>query len=221
MAAAAAIIGCTFVSPASATVIGPLDIANCGGGGVTFTATTIVFSPPSLGGTAGCMQTEPGTNLTYSNGTLVSGVSGDVLNLNLGGGTVDDFMTFSATTLDFVLTGLGPGDSNTNCTGLSIGASCSMSAGNPFVLTNLGGGNTRIDLPANGTITDGGSTSPWSGEFTMQVNIAADTIQSVILASGSVGTTYTGHFNVVPEPSTFSMLAFAGLIISGVKRRRS
>jgi hypothetical protein len=225
-AAAAILVGGVFAKPASASAIGLLNVSNCGGGGFTFTSTTIVWSPPTLGGTAGCLSTGPGTNVTYSGGSLGAGVTGDILNLTAGGGAVDSFMTFSGSTLDFVLTGLGPGSANTNCTGLAIGGSCSVFAGSPFLLTNVGAGNTAVSLGASGTILDGGVTSSWFGAFTTQVNIDASTIQSTILASGSVGSTYSGQFTVtsaVPEPSSLiSMLVGgAGLFVRSLSRSRN
>jgi hypothetical protein len=57
-------------------------------------------------------------------------------------------MTFQATTLDFILTSLGPGPVNTDGTGLTIGGSCAIAAGSPFDLMLLAGGSTALSLNA-------------------------------------------------------------------------
>jgi len=220
LAASIAFLG---ASTAMATAIGPLNVANCSGGGVTVSATAITWSPNGTVAGTGCIDTGLGTNVTYSGGTLGAGVAGNIKNLVVGGPSpTDQFMTFTGSSLDFVLTGLGPGSSNTTCSGLAIGASCSVFAGSPFLLTNLGGGNTAVGLSANGTITDGGVTSFWKGAFTTQLNLDASTIQSDILAGQSITSTHSGQFVVsaVPEPTTLSMLLFGGLALMGTKLRR-
>jgi len=220
LAASIAVLGCS--STAMATAIGPLNVANCAGGGVTVNATSITWSPTGTVAGTGCIDTGIGTNVTYSGGTLGAGVAGNIKNLTAGGGITDQFMTFTGSTLDFVLTGLGPGSANLNCSGLAIGASCSVFAGSPFLLTNLGGGNTAVGLSANGTVTDGGVTSFWKGAFTTQLNLDASTIQADILAGQSISSTHSGQFIVstVPEPTTLSMLLLGGVALIGSKLRR-
>lgn len=220
LAAGIVFIGCS--GTAMATAIGPLNVANCAGGGVTVSATTITWSPTGTATGTGCIDTGLGTNITYSGGTLGAGVTGNIKNLPAGGPPVDDFMTFSGSTLDFVLTSLGPGSSNTNCSSLAVGASCSVFAGSPFLLTNLGGGTTAIGLSANGTVTDGGITTFWKGAFTTQLNLDAATIQTDINSGGSISSTHSAQFVVsnVPEPTTLSMLFLGGLALMGTKLRR-
>jgi hypothetical protein len=220
MLAGIALLG--FSGTAMATAIGPLNVANCSGGGVTVTATTITWSPVGTVGGTGCIDTGLGTNVTYSGGTLGAGVAGNIKNLTAGGGVTDQFMTFTGSTLDFVLTSLGPGSGNTNCSGLAIGASCSVFAGSPFLLTNLGGGNTAVGLAANGSVTDGGVTTFWKGAFTTQLNLDAATIQTDIENGGSISSTHSGQFVVssVPEPTTLSMLLLGGVALLGTKFRR-
>jgi len=221
LAGSIVLLGCS--STAMATAIGPLDVANCSGGGVTVSATAITWSPNGTVAGTGCIDTGLGTNVTYSGGTLGAGVAGNIKDLVVGGPSPNDqFMTFTGSTLDFVLTGLGPGSGNTNCSGLAVGASCSVVAGSPFLLTNLGSGSTAVGLSAIGTVTDGGVTSFWKGAFTTQLNLDASTIQSEILAGGSITSTHSGQFVVsaVPEPTTLSMLLFGGLALMGTKLRR-
>src|SRR5882724_11049337 len=125
------------ITPVSAAVIGHLDIANCAGGGVTVTATTIDFTLP-VGGGFGCIQTGTGTTVSYAGGTLLPGVTGSILDLTAGGGTVLDFMTFVGNPLlHFDLTGIGPGVVNTVCAAVLDPnlPNCSVVPGSAFILT--------------------------------------------------------------------------------------
>ena len=154
---------------------------------------------------------------------MVGGVNGDIQNLVAGGGTVDRFMTFTGTTLDFVLQGFGPGSGNFVCAGLAIGASCSVAPGSPFVLTNLGGNNSSIALAARGNITDAGKVSSWGGAFSTQVTLDPSVIQSIILAQGSVSSTYSAQFAVsvipdVPEPVALSLFVVGLFGIATIRR---
>ncbi len=218
-----AAIACFGVSStAMATAIGSLDVANCSGGGVTVSATSITWSPAGTVSGTGCIDTGLGTSVTYSGGTLGPGVAGNIMNLTAGGGSVDSFMTFSGTTLDFVLTGLGPGSINTACGSLSsAGQSCSVIAGSPFLLTYISSGVTAVSLSAFGTITDNGITSNWFGSFTTQLNMTAGAIQTTELDGGSISSTESGQFTVtaVPEPASVSMFALGGLALLGVRFR--
>jgi len=207
---------------ARATAVGTLDLGQCGGGGVIVTATTITWAPATLGGTAGCTETGLGTNVTYSGGTLGAGVTGNILDLAAGGGAVNDFITFG--TLDFVLTGVGPGVAVTSCATIVSGATCSVFPGSPFILTNNGNGSTGISLPVVGTVTDGGVTTNWFGSFSTQVPETPGAIQATELTpGGSISSTYAGDFTVsaaTPEPSTGAMLLVGVGALLGIGWRR-
>ena len=204
----------SLIPTASAGAIGMLNEANCSGGGVIVDATTITWLPAGTVGGTGCIDTGLGTALTYSGGILGPGVAGNIADLSPGG-IVDDFMTFSGTTLDFVLDGFtSPATTNgTNCASTTTGQTCIAVAGSPFLLTNLGSGDTAVSLTAYGTILDGGTTSYWSGSFTTQLTTTPGTVETVILAGGSVTSTQSAQFLVstVPEPASLGLIG-AGLI---------
>lgn len=223
-----------FIPGASANVIGGFSVANCGAGGV------MVIGPPGnsidwlastgIGGggvDTGCTLTGGDTTLTYFNGAstvaLGTGTSGTVNDLTLSPPSgADDFFFFaSAPTLDFILTGIGPGVASTACAGLAIGDSCSVFAGSPFILTATATG-TAITLDASGIVTDAGPfTSHWFGAFTTQIpGVTAASIQATILGGGSITSTYSGEFlAAVPEPVTTFMIG-GGLIALGLLIRR-
>ena len=222
----AAVALCGFAGTAMATPVGFLGVANCNGGGVQVNATTVTWLPATLGGTAGCIAAGISTTVTYAGGTLAPGTLGNIKNLTAGGGAVDIFMSFTGTPLDFVLNGLGPGSGNFTCTGLSVGSSCSVGAGSPFILTNAGSGNTTITLGAFGTVTDGvgpgTGTSNWGGSFSTQINQTPDVIQTEIFGGATVTSTHSGQFQLssVPEPATMSMMGIGLLGLGLIARRR-
>jgi len=215
---------CGFAGNAMATPMGTLNIANCSGGGVDVTATTITWLP-SAGSGVGCIDTGLGTNLSYTGGGhLGAGVAGTIQNLTLGGGAVDMFMTFTSTPLDFVLNGLGPG-SSTICSGaIGLNQTCSAVAGSPFVLTNLGA-NTGVSLTAFGVANDGSvGNSTWTGAFTTQISgVTLTQVLATLSAGGTIESTHSASFTVtsatVPEPATLSMMGL-GLLGLGVIGRR-
>ena len=221
-------IGCLFLTVAAdATPIGNVSIANCSGGGVTVTATTIIWTPATLGGTAGCINSGIGTNITSAAGNLSSGATGNILNLT-GGLPVANFVTFASTPgLHFDLTGLGPGSGNLACGALLVGQSCSAAAGSPFILTLAAGGNSSVSLAANGIAGDGVTpNSTWSGTFTTQVNMTPAQIQLAIGGGGSISSTYSTTLNLVagsttPEPGSSVLLSLGFLTIGlGSLRRK-
>src|SRR5579871_1316536 len=152
-ALASAALGLAISPGASADVVGVLDIGSAGT--VTVSSTAITFNGGDV--------TTPATTLTYNAGTpLGSGVMGSLTNLT-GTLPVASFMTFTGTPLRFDLTTLGPGSSNTACGSLTLGGSCSVFAGSPFILTLTSAG-TAVALAAAGIVHDATSTiSTWSG----------------------------------------------------------
>ncbi|HKT36048.1 MAG TPA: PEP-CTERM sorting domain-containing protein [Nitrospira sp.] len=215
-----------IVTPAFATPLGSFNVANCSGGGVTISETSLTWLPLGTVAGTGCIDTGAGTNIVYSGGTLGGGVAGNLSNLSLSSALpLNNFMTFSGSTLDFMLTGGGPGAGSILCGGLLVGQSCSIAAGSPFILTSLGS-NTLFSFNVFGTVADATGTSTWSGAFTSQFNMTAAAIQTLLLAGGSITSTYSGQFTLtpltsVPEPATLAFLGFGMAGLAGLRRLRN
>lgn len=222
-----------MTSMASASILGTgalnLSVANCSGGGATVTATTIVWSPAGTAANTGCIDTGLGTGINYTGGSLGANDVGNIMDLTAGLLPVNDFMTFAGTPLDFVLTGVGPGSTNTNCALSMTNPTCSVALGSPFILTFISPTATGIALGVNGTLNDGtmgGASALWNGSFTTQLNESGTQIQSTELTGGAISSTQSGNFAVTvssttPEPSSSVMLLMgAGLIAIALHRKR-
>jgi len=149
-------------SNASAAVTGGFGTDGTGvSADTTLTLTSISFGPnPNLTVTSSSLFYGVGSSIPLAIGTL-----GDIADASSV--PLDDFITFAGTPLDFTLTGLGPGSTNTNCAGLSNFGTCSIPLGGGFispVVLELLNGTTVASLTVFGTVTDGtGVTSNWSG----------------------------------------------------------
>lgn len=215
-----------------------------GTGTVTVTGSSITFNEDNT--------TPPGSSTAVGVGTTIPGVSaGQPVVINAGAPiaespTLSVPVLFPATpTVTATITSFGPGSSNTDCSGLTTGESCSPAlpgGTSPIILTYTGpgtesptggvGGNegTNAVLPTVGTLNDGGTSGTLTGSFS--ATIPDETPESlVVLFSGSTGasfsTTYSGSFatsqmSTVPEPRTVSLLLAAGLLMGLVafKRRK-
>ena len=221
-----------FAQTLSANVIGTITVNACSGGGVTVTATTITWSPNGTVANTGCVDTGTPTNLTWSSGgSLGLAVAGNIMDLTSGGGSVNNFMTFPASspTLDFVLSSIGPGSSNIGSAACaaanSNGLSCSVVTGSPFVLT-YDSGNTIISLSANGSIVDPNTpsqTTYWSGAFSVtDAGQTPSQVYATFISSGNLSTGNQGQFTVSasPEPGTIAMMLIGGLLLISAARIR-
>jgi PEP-CTERM motif len=240
----------TFAPSASAAVVGTLNVANCGSGGVTVTALSIDWLP--TGGGTGCIlvgTNSPGTPyVTFSGGNVAPGETGTIKDLVFASTPGNAFMVFTgvgggAGTISFDLAGLGPGSTTACTSGMALFASCSVGGTGPFLLTRTGTSTTSVSLVAFGTVSDGTlPISNWNGSYSTQFNLAPIDIQNFIMgvadsntgfgcsepggaAPGSCTNTYSGTFAVVvgptvPEPGSMFLIG-AGLVgLASLRRRK-
>jgi hypothetical protein len=223
-----------FVPAASASVIGTLDFGICPGGDITVTLTTIDFILP-VGGGLGCMVSGAANAITYTSGSVGTGVSGTVNDLGFpppGSGNTDFIQFAGNPTLHFDLTTIGPvpPGTGTSCSFTFSGPSCVVAAGSEFLLTPSGGGTT-VTLNVSGLAHDLSATgSTWLGAFTTQFpGVSAASLQAMILTpGGSITKSYSFSGLVTPVSSTPEPLTMAligtGLIafaVFGLRKRRA
>jgi hypothetical protein len=216
-----------LAATAMASPVGLLNVANCTGGGVTVTATTITWLPPVSGGTAGCLTSDTGTNIAYStngttnNATLTSGdANGQIKNLSPATPSpFPSFITFSdQPILHFDLVSIGPGAISTTCSNNfnSNDPVCSPFTNSPVVLHPDFTGVVAT-LSARGTAGDamGNAVSNWIGNFStqfagitalqLQQGIGGATITgaggNIICQNGACSSTYSGSFSVSIAPT--------------------
>jgi hypothetical protein len=220
-----AIVGAVFVFAADASAIPQGLVAiDSGSAFVTVTATSIDWAPP--GGGTGTFTTGGTTNFTFTGGSLTPGVPGTLRDLT-SAPPVLNFMTFaSAPTLAFDLLSVGPGLANTNCAGLADGASCSIFAGSPIVLTKSGIAST-VTLNVSGTVHDSAGTSNWSGLFTTQLpDMTPGQVQALFAGNpqAAISSTYSAAFvaTVVPtpEPTSLGLLSLGLVTLAAYRRKR-
>lgn len=96
----------------------------------------------------------------------------------------------------------------------AAGQTCSLE-GFPFDFENTAGGGSRIGFVLSGVTSAGGT---WTGVFTSQFVASYQSILAVLFGGGSVLSTYSASFTVVPEPGA-SVLALASLCVLARRAR--
>jgi PEP-CTERM motif len=230
----------TFAPSASAGVIGTLFSGSSGEITVTTNSITWNTDPGSISAGTWNGEVANGTNLTFqgctgglgSAGCLFNGEGIDINHLAalVNGVTpipIDGFLLFAANpALDFTLTAISPGSANTNCSGLSIGQSCSVFVGSPIILTLLTSNRTSVQLSMLGTATDGsGLTSNWTGGFSATIpTMTPAQIEAFFGANpnGSISASNSGSFfaTTVPEPVSMALIGGGLLALAVIKRRK-
>jgi hypothetical protein len=210
-----------------------LPVLNMGSdGSITVTPLSITFNPDDTNAT-------PNTSADVATGTTLTSTSGDLMpgqpiDINDGAPITPgilplaNFLTFpDEPSLSVTLDSFGPGSSNTDCSSLAIGNSCSPSLGgglvSPIILTATSTGTGAL-LSYTGTEVDNGKTvGTVAGNFS--ATITGSTPEDVATTNPFTQTSYSGTLTVtpmsaVPEPRDISLVVLAGLLMGLVLKRR-
>jgi hypothetical protein len=137
-----------------------------------------------------------------------------------------DFLTFvAAPTLSLDLTFIEPGEfGSANCATAPAAGQICTPTGSPFNFVNLASGSglsSIVSFAVGGTASDGVSDGAFRGVYTAQfVGLSYQSLLATFGSGGSVTTSYSGSFEVVPEPGTFGLVGAAlGLLALRARRR--
>jgi hypothetical protein len=217
-------------APSFATILPLLNIGS--DGSITVTPTSITFNEDDTDvAPLASAEVATGTTLAYSGAELMPGQPIDINDgapITPASLPLANFLTFPdepglAVTLD----SFGPGSSNTNCSGLAIGNSCSPPLGggfvSPIILTATSTGTGAL-LSYTGTEVDNGMpVGSVAGNFS--ATITGSTPEDVATTNPFTQTSYSGTVTVtpmsaVPEPRDISLVVLAGLLMGLVLKRR-
>jgi hypothetical protein len=135
-----------------------------------------------------------------------------------------DFLTFTAApTLALDLTYIEPGQfSSTLCGEPAAAGQICTPPGSAFNFVNLPSGSglsSIVSFVVSGTATDGVSDGPFTAVYTAQfVGLSYQSVLATLSGGGSLTTSYSGSFEVVPEPGTLALLS-AGLGLLALRGR--
>lgn len=219
-----------FSLSAQATPMGTLAIDSCAGQ-ATVTATTIDFDA-GPGFDDQCVQAGSTTNVTSTFGSILPGLLGTIADLvgPLPPGGVT-FLTFDpgGGDLEFILTSVGPGSTNTDCSIASDTMSCSLELSpgvvSPFILLGNAINGTTATLNVAGTVSDGTGTSTWTGRFGANFAGSPLELQQQFEQNGQISSTYAGDIRLqiapIPEPGSMALMGFGLLGVAWLARRRA
>ena len=217
-------------APSFATVIPTLNMGS--DGSITVTPMSITFNQDDRNVTPNSSaEVATGTTLTYSGAELMPG---QPININDGAPITPgsfplvNFLTFpDQSGLSVTLDSFGPGSSNTDCSAVAVGSSCSPSLGggvvSPIILTATSTGTGAL-LSFTGTEVENGTTvGTVAGNFS--ATITGSTPEDVATTNPFTQTSYSGTLTVtpmsaVPEPRDISLVVLAGLLMGLVLKRR-
>ena len=100
----------------------------------------------------------------------------------------------------------------------AVGQVCSP-ANTPFNFQNTPGGGSSLVFVFSGISNPAGST--WTGTFSSQFRVPYQNVLATLANGGTVTSTYSASFNVIPEPTSLALvLGGLGILVS-VSRRRT
>jgi len=249
-----------FAAASSASVVGNLEVGS-GNGTFTLTLSSMAFNPDTAANPPGPPwngEIANTTSLTFAGcaggvlgtaGCLDSGVPAEGVEfannspMVLGGGLGPNnpFIQFAGNgvthaTILYTVASVGPGSSNTNCSGLIIGNSCSIFLGDPLVLTLTVSGTT-LSWGSAGTVTDGFGTSNWIGGLTEPITgmtpgqiqhffcPGATCTPADFASTNSITKPWAGDFLATataqtPEPGSLPLFGSGMIVLAGVLRRK-
>ena len=177
----------------------------------------------------------PGTNMIVGSGGTgdfgpLGGTAGTLLNLDK---TVDPvgvpislsgFVTFAADPnirLDLTFISPGVGGLADCASAPAVGQSCTP-PGSEFTFINLPGGSVAT-FAVSGTATNVATMeqSLFSGGFSLQFTVPFQSVLATLAGGGTLQSTYSASFSVIPEPGTLLLLGsgIAGLVLFGRTKR--
>ena len=167
-------------------------------------------------GATGSFSALGGTTVTIQNVSNPPSVTGGA------GFAPQSFLSFDAMSslgtlqLNFIFAGL---DSSASCGAApTVGQVCTPT-GTPYNFQNTPGGGSTLGFVFQGITNPAGST--WTGNFTSQFNVPYQTLLQTLATGGTVSSTYSASFNVVPEPASLALVLGGLGILVGVSRRRT
>jgi hypothetical protein len=186
---------------------------------ISFLSSSSPFPPnkATIGpGPTGSFAALGGTTATILNVSNPPAVTGGA------GFAPQSFLSFDANPglgtlpLNFIFAGF---NSSAQC-GLApaVGQTCTPT-GSPFSFTNTPGGGSSLLFVFQGISSPAGST--WTGIFSSQFMVPYQSVLATLGNGGTVSSTYSASFTVIPEPASMALMLGGLGILVGISRRRT